>query len=101
LTTRATFESTTALFADSSLTGGSGFPFANAAFAPYFATIFFFVSSPVASITKFGTRRARLSATQRVISPARRDGRPPGPRCLLAEASSARMRASTAALNAR
>jgi len=91
----AVLRSCSAFFAGSSLTGGSGFPFANAAFAPYFATILFFVSSPVASMTKFGTRRARLSATHRVISPVRRDERPGR------LPSSARMRASTAELNAR
>jgi hypothetical protein len=54
-------------------------PFSNAAPGPYFATIFFFVSRPVVSMTKFGTRRARLSATHFVISPrrARRADEPP------------------------
>ena len=43
-------------------------PFSKEAPSPNFATIFFFVSRPVASMTKFGTRRARLSATQRLMS---------------------------------
>ncbi|MFL5261392.1 MAG: hypothetical protein ACJ79L_03165 [Anaeromyxobacteraceae bacterium] len=48
--------------------GGAGLPFSNAAFSPYLPTMAFFVSRPVASITKSGTRRAFRSATHLVIS---------------------------------
>ena len=48
---------------------GSGLPFSKVASTPNLATILFFVSSPpVISITKVGTRRARLSATHLVSS---------------------------------
>ena len=61
----AAFSGATAALA---LATGAGLPFSNAAFSPNFATIFFFVSSPVASMTKVGTRRALRSATHLVIS---------------------------------
>jgi hypothetical protein len=50
---------------------GSGLPFSNAAFSPYLATIFFFVSRPVVWMTNLGTRRALRSATHLVNSAAR------------------------------
>jgi hypothetical protein len=100
-TSRAGFGWASPGFGWSSFTGGSGFPFENAAFWPYFATIRFFVSSPVASITKFGTRRARLSAIQLVIPGDRRAEAARRAAGFFRLGNSARIRASTAAWRAR
>lgn len=75
----------TSRFVSAFASGGNGLPFWNAAASPNFATIAFF------SMTKFGTRRARRSATHRVISPGARvleNPRPTPPRAALLSATS-------------